>query len=611
MLPDNVPSSDSPRQPVSPKNGKPDVDIEEELFSIDHRIKAVRKATERRDEFQKFLKQGLLGSIIDEESRRASRSEASHSETIPYEIKLYSSSTPLLADLGDDSDSEEKVPAIDEKHRDGLLGRRSASPSAIGDVNASAGLEPVDGADNGGTSPDDDKIDLRADGSRWAKRQGAFLGGLTGALYGALAGLLVGSAVPGIGHVVGLVAGAVMGGYGAAGGAALGTLGGGLWNRLRGGQGQQEHVWTALKSLDEQGVRLSPAELQRLLPPKALQKQFPQAAQSLPAMGNQAEQPLKEWEWRKHLHAARGDFPATPGGLTKQGARQAYREAFLLTVAKQGRQAALNFRRELLAPREEVGDQAVAPEERGDKALDQIELLGGNKALRKAHYSVDRVNALARVRQEQDDNRAAWQAYGTALEGQFMAPRGLKDEFLARNAFKKDHGYPIPDKTKQRWWGVAKYEAAVADLSERVRESRDKRGLDPISELHKQGAVDAQREAFKDKDRTMPSEMLIHGGRLNEAETRRVLEPWWQAQQEASISHPHRVNKPPAFERVMARGARADRVRGDPDRHGRLLRDQGCLADRPVQRSRPRRRPVDSSAEAGSGAAREAPAGSR
>jgi len=61
-------------------------------------------------------------------------------------------------------------------------------------LNAPDEAQPNARADDDGIRLED--IDVPAEGSRWAKREGALWGTLYGALGGALAGLALGSAVP-------------------------------------------------------------------------------------------------------------------------------------------------------------------------------------------------------------------------------------------------------------------------------------------------------------------------------------------------------------------------------------------------------------------------------
>jgi hypothetical protein len=372
-------------------------------------------------------------------------------------------------------------------------------------------------------------IKLEAGGSRAAKRWGGFLVGLAGAIGGGIAGFLAGSAVPVIGNVTGLLAGAVMGGYGAVGGGLFGTGLGAVRNWLRGGQGQQAHLDQARASLTAQGVTLTTQERDNL-------------------------EALTPDEWRMCLHMPAGmkeAFRSKRDRMTGAADRQTYREAVVLKVARDGKDAAIRFRKDLLGK--------PAPDQRREMARGAIQDLGGHPKISQAHYAGDsnraaslraaqrqeEIDRAASLRQQQEINRVAWNALGDQLANRFGA--SLQAEFLREYRDAIRNGDPLLSDTQQRWIGIGQHQAAVNDLLARIGKHS---GLAP-------DAVDAvatwastQRTLFV-AEQSMPSLTLRRTGRLGQHEVRDLLEAACATQKALKQEKPN-VADPPDLDTLVA-----------------------------------------------------------
>lgn len=318
---------------------------------------------------------------------------------------------------------------------------------------------------------DENRIELKAGGTRAAKRWGAFWGALAGAIGGGVAGFIAGSAVPILGNVSGLVAGAVAGGYVGAGG-GLGIALGAAYNAIRGGQGQQYHLNQARHSLWKQRVTFTQQEKDNL-------------------------EAVTPRQWRTMLHMSKKKMPEAAD-------RQAYREALVLTVAKHGKDDGELFRQRMLRFHERDRARAVR---------DKLEQLGGDRAISAAHYGRDagRVNQLL---QQRDEARAGWRAFGDSLNLRFGQQLG--EEFLGTYNWQRGNE-PLYSSTKDLWIAIGKHQAAADDLLHRLGNQFDAAAVEAARR-----AATVQRKRFVD-EQADPSNTLINTGRLGYDEARELL----------------------------------------------------------------------------------------
>jgi hypothetical protein len=355
---------------------------------------------------------------------------------------------------------------------------------------------------------DENRIELKAGGTRAAKRWGAFWGALAGAIGGGVAGFIAGSAVPVLGNVGGLVAGAVAGGYVGAGG-GLGIALGAAYNAIRGGQGQQYHLNQARHSLWKQRVTFTQQEKDNL-------------------------EAVTPRQWRTMLHMSKKKMPEAAD-------RQAYREALVLTVAKHGRNEGKAFRQRILRFHER---------DRARVVRDKLEQLGGDRSISAAHYDRDwgRVDQLLRQR---DEARAGWRAFGDSLNLRFGQQLG--EEFLGTYNWERGNE-PLYSSTKDNWIGIGKHQAAVDnDLIVRMRQYRfgpnqEHRFAPEAVQAAKDLAV-RQRRRFE-KDEARPSATLINTGRLGYDEAEDLWEAARAAQETMHKADPN-IPEPPRLRELM------------------------------------------------------------
>ena len=211
--------------------------------------------------------------------------------------------------------------------------------------------------------------------------------------------------------------------------------------KVKGGQGQQEHLEQAKASLAAQGVVLTPQDVARLndVSPK---------------------------EWRKLLHiprkAVKDAYSGHGAGMSKKEQRQAIREAIILTVARRGKSDGEELRTHMLSDN-------VDKRLRSHQALKLVQAQGGNIELRRA-FKTHGQEGAERMMQRHENNRENWDNFSDELNARFGQHQPeLMAKFEEVTKEKYDLGKPLTQADKDRWIGAAKHGYAAGALLNRIQ----------------------------------------------------------------------------------------------------------------------------------------------